>query len=209
MNRSLVSRLITKLAAVPAIFDVLRWILEGGYRGHRRIITHELLPVDGRILDIGCGTGIYARDFPPERYTGIDLSATYTAACLKKYPNHTFLTMDAQRLTFDDATFSAAFISGVLHHLTDEDGVAVIREAVRVIRPGGLLVVWEDVPAPWWNPVGHVIHALDMGRHIRRTEGYMALLKRAVNVEKTSRMRSGFMDYAVFVCRSAKGKQSP
>jgi SAM-dependent methyltransferase len=192
--------LVRRLAAVPRLFDALRWMLEGGYRGHHSVIRSHLSDT-GRTLDLGCGTGIYARFFPPGSYVGADLNPAYIAAAQAKFPGHQFLVQDATRTSFADGEFDACMISGVLHHLDDSQADQLLGEAARVVRPGGTLVVWEDIPAPWWNLLGHVIHHLDLGSHIRTPAGYRGLLERRFTIQDTCAMRSGAMDYQVFVGR--------
>ncbi len=191
--------LIRYLARRPQVFDWLRFVLEGGYVGHSKIIRRELSRESWRVLDVGCGTGIYASHFPPAEYHGIDISPEYIAAAARKFPHHQFSVMDATAMTFGDHTFESAFISGVLHHLNDEQAVAVLQNVCRVIRPGGKLVIWEDIPAPAWNLVGHIIHRLDLGSHIRQPDGYRKLIETVSPVHTHQTMRSGFMDYGIFV----------
>jgi ubiquinone/menaquinone biosynthesis C-methylase UbiE len=190
--------LVRWLARVPRLFDALRWILEGGYRGHHRVIATHLTNV-GRTLDLGCGTGIYARFFPPQSYVGADIDPDYIAAAQSKFPNHRFLVQDATQTSFQDGEFDACMISGVLHHLDDELATQMVKEAARVVRPDGAIIIWEDIPAPRWNLIGHVIHRLDLGSHIRTPAGYRALLERHLAIRESTTMRSGAMDYQVFV----------
>jgi ubiquinone/menaquinone biosynthesis C-methylase UbiE len=190
--------LVRWLAGVPSLFDALRWILEGGYRGHHRVIRSQLKN-SGRTLDLGCGTGIYARFFPSRAYVGADINRDYIKAAQSKYPDHRFVVQDATRTPFLDGEFDACMISGVLHHLDDELAGRLIGEAARVVRPGGTIVVWEDIPAPWWNLLGHVIHRLDLGNHIRTPAGYRCLLEHHLILQNSTSMRSGAMDYQVFV----------
>jgi SAM-dependent methyltransferase len=192
------SALVRRLAGVPRLFDALRWILEGGYRGHHGVIGAHLENV-GRTLDLGCGTGIYAGFFPSDTYVGADLNPDYISAAQSKFPDHRFVVQDATRTSFRDDEFDACMISGVLHHLDDDLAVQMVNEAARVVRPGGVIVVWEDIPSPWWNLVGHVIHRLDLGSHIRASEGYRALLEPCLEIQQSAPMRSGAMDYQVFV----------
>lgn len=192
---------IARLSRVPWAFDALRYVLEGGYRAHRRLIAEFVKSSPGRTLDCGCGTGIYAREFPKESYVGIDLSPEYIARARDCYPGYDFRVMDATRMDFPDESFDAAIISGVLHHLGEESAHRVLVELSRVLKPGGNLLVWEDVPAKRsWNIVGHVVHRLDVGAHIRESEGYQALLAPHFRVERTSGFCSGFMDYGAFHC---------
>jgi len=192
------SSLVRSLAGVPRLFDALRWMLEGGYRGHHGVIDRHLTSV-GRVLDLGCGTGIYASFFPPDSYVGADLNPAYIAAAAAKFPGHRFVVQDGTRTSFEDSEFDACMISGVLHHLDESQATQLLEEAARVVRPGGRVVVWEDIPASWWNALGHVIHRLDLGNHIRSPEGYRELLKPRFTIIESERMRSGAMDYQVFV----------
>lgn len=198
---------IRGLASAPRLFDALRWVLEGGYRGHHRVIREHLAHA-GRTLDLGCGTGIYARFFAPAQYLGIDISPAYVAAARSKYPDHRFEVHDASSTRFADSMFDACMISGVLHHLDDDMASRVLQEASRVVRPGGLLVIWEDIPAAWWNVVGHVIHRLDLGNYIRRPVEYRARIERHLDVVQSSAMRSGAMDYQVFVARPRRDRET-
>lgn len=196
-------RFVNFLASRPALFDMLRSFLEGGFRGHHQLLALELPSSVRSVLDIGCGTGIYAAHFDAARYQGIDISQDYVLAASDKFPSHSFQVMDARHMSFPDEQFDAAFISGVLHHLSDQDAIAVLQEAARVLRPGGRLLIWEDIPAAWWNPVGHIVHALDLGSHIRLPAQYRTLIEQAARVDQFRTMRSGFMDYGVFVCQAA------
>lgn len=190
--------LVRRMADVPRLFDALRWILEGGYRGHRGVIQKHLTGA-GRTLDLGCGTGIYAGFFPPDAYVGADINSAYIQAAQSRFPAHRFVVQDATVPSFNDAEFDACMISGVLHHLDDQEAGRLLQLAARAVRPSGKIVVWEDIPASRWNLVGNVIHSLDLGRHIRTPEGYRTLLEQHLAIAHSSAMRSGAMDYQVFV----------
>ena len=195
------SSFVRHLAGIPRLFDALRWTLEGGYAGHHRLIRDHLTNV-GRIIDLGCGTGIYARFFTPETYVGIDINPEYIAAARVKFPQHPFHVQDALSSPFSAGEFDAGMISGVLHHLNDDDADRALREIARLVRPGGRVVIWEDIPARRrWNLIGHLIHRLDLGAHIRTPAEYQALISRHLDIAEAWPMRSGAMDYQVFVGR--------
>jgi ubiquinone/menaquinone biosynthesis C-methylase UbiE len=107
----------------------------------------------GRLLDLGCGTGFVidlARDLF-DRIDGVDV----TQAMLDRVDTsggHVVLhRQPCESLSFDDATFDAATAYSFLDHL--EDYSLVLREAFRVLRPGGVLYAdllpnrrfWESI----------------------------------------------------------------
>jgi SAM-dependent methyltransferase len=96
----------------------------------RRLIDEDLLPV----LDVGCGEGELARHLPPGAWTGVDSSS----AMLASAPEPT-VRADAGELPFDDESFGSVTLLYVLYHL--EEPLAALREARRVLRPGGLIAV--------------------------------------------------------------------
>jgi SAM-dependent methyltransferase len=186
------------LASQPRIFDALRWLLEGGYWGHYDVIRRHLVG-NGRVLDLGCGTGQYAHCFDSRQYVGVDIDPAYISAAREKHPQHRFEVHDGRSLPFADGEFDACMISGVLHHLDDAAADCVLGQAQRVIRSGGRIVIWEDIPAPWWNVVGQIIHRLDLGAYIRSPAEYRRLIERHFGVDDSKPFRSGAMDYQVFV----------
>jgi len=98
----------------------------------------------GRILDAGCGDGRLTRlvreSFPD--VTGIDLS---TSLLLRGPPGVKRACGDVQRLPFTDGAFSLVLCNYTLHHLYSPD--RFVREAYRVLAPGGLLFVDHEMKA--------------------------------------------------------------
>ncbi len=192
---------VRRLAASPRLFDLLRWVLEGGYVKHRRLIRRSIGSQNQSVLDCGCGTGIYANCFAPEVYTGIDISQGYIKRCKQRCPRHQFHVMDATKLEFPDGSFSSAMISGVLHHLDDSQAHQVCKEVRRVLKPGGQLLIWEDIPTlSRWNWVGSVIHRLDLGEHIRLPHRYEEILAEHFTIQSRELLSSGVMDYLALIC---------
>lgn len=197
----MIRRAVQAMSAVPAVFDFLRWILEGGFRGHESVFQNELRDDSGTTLDLGCGTGQWSGRFAASEYVGVDIVPDYLSAARGKHPEHTFLLADGRSLPLKTESIKRVLISGVLHHLDDLTAADVLAECVRVLAPTGTLVVWEDIPtSPWTNPVGHLAHRLDNGDFIRPPDEYRRLLSADCHVASERTFRSGFMDYAVFVC---------
>lgn len=103
----------------------------------------ELSPQD-HVLDIGCGNGraVYFRRSRCGQMVGIDAGAHFAPEALATVD----LTRgDIRRLPFASGSFDKAYSLDVLEHLS-EDGVrAMLREARRVLRPGGLLFIYSHV----------------------------------------------------------------
>jgi SAM-dependent methyltransferase len=124
--------------------------LDAGMGRLERIRTQELLerwlpPAPAVVLDVGGGPGNYA----------VPLAAAgYAVHLLDPVPLHAEQAVrsgdrlasvsraDARAVPFGDATVDAVLLMGPLYHLVDRtDRLAALREAGRVVRPGGVVVV--------------------------------------------------------------------
>jgi ubiquinone/menaquinone biosynthesis C-methylase UbiE len=105
-----------------------------------------------RVLDMGCGTGLAARaiargaDFAGA-VTGIDLSP-YLVEAAKRLAHEEglaehleFRPGDVHRLDFADATFDALVAHTLFSHV--EDPLSVLKEAARVVKPGGMIGIFD------------------------------------------------------------------
>ncbi|MCC6511958.1 MAG: class I SAM-dependent methyltransferase [Pirellulaceae bacterium] len=191
-----------RLADVPWMFDGLRWMLEGGFRQHRQLLARHFSTPPARVLDCGCGTGIFAPCFSQPSYLGIDLSPAYIARARARYAGYRFQEMDASRMQLASQSFDAVIVSGVLHHMDRSLAQQVLSEIQRVLRPEGTLLMWEDVPTRGRiNWLGHLVHQLDVGDHIRPAGEYLSLLAPCFQVESVEPMLSGCMDYVAIKAR--------
>lgn len=100
-----------------------------------------------RIIDIGCGTGALARQLSAAGadVTGIDPEPSAIRAASDAVPEGRFLVGVAEALPFDDATIDAAMMVNSLHHVPMESMRGAIREAMRVLMDGGVLVIAEPL----------------------------------------------------------------
>jgi arsenite methyltransferase len=99
-------------------------------------------------VDVGCGTGPVARRMaarsPEMRVLGVEPSPELLAHARRLAEgigNLTFETADGAALPLDDATVDAVVYHTVLCHVTDP--AKLLNEAMRVLRPGGTLVVGD------------------------------------------------------------------
>lgn len=101
-----------------------------------------------RVLDLGCGNGRLSELFRDKNieYIGVDNSEKLIEIAKAKYPEAKFQVASALNLPFPDDYFDKIFSIAVLHHIpSDELRQEFIKEAKRVLKPGGILIitVWD------------------------------------------------------------------
>lgn len=124
------------------------WIAWARAEGHdsyhrfHRDVFFDLLPPPGRAtLDLGCGEGRVAADLARVGHAvvGVDRSPSMVAAARAAHPAIRFEEADAAALPFADESFDCVVAFMSLHDMDDLDGA--VREAARVLEPGGRLCV--------------------------------------------------------------------
>ena len=108
-----------------------------------------LAPTNGElILDAGCGTGRNLKRLllPGSNPVGIDFSLGMLSVARREHPDASLAIADLQEpLPFTDASFDAVLCALIGEHLGDLLGV--LREFLRVLKPGGRLVFSVYHPA--------------------------------------------------------------
>lgn len=103
-----------------------------------------------RILDFGCGIGAsiphLQRSFPAASITGVDVSGRSIELAREAHPAVRFELIEGARIPLADDTVDLAFAACVYHHLDPRERGAWTAELRRVLRPGGLLFVFEHNP---------------------------------------------------------------
>jgi SAM-dependent methyltransferase len=131
----------------------------------RGLVLHALpalLDPAWTIGDLGCGTGQASAAVAPfvAKVVAVDRSGEMLQAArrrLKPYPSVDVRRGDLEALPIDDGELDAAFAMLVLHHAADPS--AVLREAARVLRVGGRLVICDMLPhdrEEYKKQMGHV-----------------------------------------------------
>lgn len=113
-------------------------------------ITAIVSPEGKRVLDIGCGGGVYSRAFAElgaAREIGVDFSAAMlesARALCADLPQVTFQQGDALATGLPDASADLVYERALLHHLGDLPACAA--EAYRLLTPGGLYLAQDRTP---------------------------------------------------------------
>lgn len=101
-----------------------------------------------KVLDIGCGQGNTTRCLADELDAAVCVGLDYDADLIdyaetrpENPANVRFQQGDATQLPFEDASFDVVFCRYLLIHMADP--LRVVREMMRVLRPGGLAVAYE------------------------------------------------------------------
>jgi SAM-dependent methyltransferase len=119
----------------------------------------------GRVLDLGCGDGLFAHLAAMRNVSVVGLDPEERAieqarerTARQAYPGAppAFARGPGDAIPFDDGTFDLVFALDVIEHLRNP--VAVLREAIRVLAPCGRLLL--TTPAwqlgSWSDPIYHV-----------------------------------------------------
>lgn len=155
------------------------YFLEGTYwwfQGRLRIIKSVLgayLPIKprrGRVLDVGCGTGLMLDEFKSWSPVGLDFSGAALKYCRQRGLSQ-ILRGDVTNLPIASDSIDLILALDLMEHVDRHD--LMIREFHRVLKPGGCLMATVPAHPTLWSDHDIALH------HFRRyTRGSLrALLK--------------------------------
>jgi ubiquinone/menaquinone biosynthesis C-methylase UbiE len=156
--------------AKPRFFDIwsgfydAAWVQRLYYRPvHDAVLAALRAPAHGRILDVGCGTGLLSRRLERSRSGSRVIGCDFSAGMLQHAAAHpskvAWVQGDATRLPFQDATFDAIVSTEAFHWFPDQP--RALAEFHRVLVPGGrLLVALIHVPLDLFTRAAHAGSAL-------------------------------------------------
>lgn len=105
----------------------------------------RIIPRGSAVLDVGCGNGFIAHHLSAMLATsviGIDVRNRSEAAI-------DYRQYDGSVFPLPDNSVDVVLLCYVLHHA--QDVAAVLGETRRVLRQGGVALVYEDIPVTWWD----------------------------------------------------------
>jgi SAM-dependent methyltransferase len=152
--------------AIADSYDRLRPVDDRWWEVFNRLVAAGDLE-GRRTLDVGCGTGAFAAALAERggKVWGVDRSPEMLAEAHAKHTPARFKEAAAEALPFKDGWFERVVMRLSLHHL---DRPRALREAIRVLVPGGRLVVGTFDPhqfaGHWLNPFFPSIARIDAAR---------------------------------------------
>ena len=140
-----------------------------------------------RVLEIGCSAGNISSvfcQFPDIKFTGIDIdpgAIDLAKRRFRKYPNFNFSVTSIEELSLQGKEFDYVLFAGILHHVSDDDGLRLLGDAVKCTARGGQLVVCE--PEALKASDGWFLHffysKFEQGKFLRFREDLIELVERS------------------------------
>lgn len=123
-----------------------------GYNPHENYnqvleFVAEMFARDAKVLDIGIGTGNLAQQLLKQGcdVLGIDQSREMLRIAREKLPQVSLLEANMLALPMANESVQGVASTYVLHHLEDQDKKLALQEMFRVLKPGGLLVLGDNM----------------------------------------------------------------
>lgn len=100
------------------------------------------------LLDVGCGMGLLHQHLVgvTTRIVGVDVSADALETARKSNPLFDYKRYEGETLPFEADRFDIVLAVTVMHHVPVDRWPIFVKEAFRVLKPGGALVVIEHNP---------------------------------------------------------------
>ncbi len=114
-------------------------------------IVSRLPPVEGDVLELCSGSGMFTRRMPEtfESYTCLDLSARLLTRLKVRRPTVNTGVGNAEELTFKDEAFDRILMFAGLHHIPRRD--LLVRACFQKLRTGGFFVCFEPNKNCWYR----------------------------------------------------------
>jgi 2-polyprenyl-3-methyl-5-hydroxy-6-metoxy-1,4-benzoquinol methylase len=173
------SNIVRALPPVERAYSIVRFSI---LRPKLLSVMDLLLTDEGRILDVGCGFGLFAAYFGQmhrrRTIVGVDPNArrielARAVAGRLGMNQHSFVVGDVRDAPLE-GPFDAAYVLDVMHHLPQKDQRRVLERLRSLLVPGGMLLVKDITTEPragllftelldrmmvgWWEPLAYRHH---------------------------------------------------
>lgn len=119
------------------------WVWSEFSWGHKGIEQFSKLVREGKILDLGCGSGFQAKVLSEFGFevTGIDFSDGMIKESRKRVPEAKFLVMDILKLKFPKAYFDGIYARASLLHIKKKDIGETLKKLNDILKKGGIIYI--------------------------------------------------------------------
>ena len=169
--------------------------LLGSAAVHRALIAQADVRSGQRVLDIGCGTGTLAVMLKTARpnvdVVGLDPDALALERATRKarraHVDVEFVCGFADAIPYAEGSFDRVLSSLMLHHLTDDEKAATLRDVNRVLRPGGSfhLLDFTTEPAHRRGLIARVLHREGHRLHGQSSEQVLQMMSDSGLIDAT------------------------
>jgi len=170
---------IRSILKAPIIYKTWQSVL--GATRKRNIQRDDYIrPFKGmKIFDIGCGPADILHHLQDVEYLGADLSEAYIGKAKDKYGDKgEFFVGSADALPPQDEKFDLVMALGLLHHLEDEQCIALFETAKKQLGSKGRMITFDGVYTEKQSSVARFFLNRDRGQNVRYADGYASLAKK-------------------------------
>jgi len=130
------------LEQIPWLYDAMMMLMPRVDRWRRELAAG----VNGRVLEVGCGTGLMLRHYPARtQLAALDPAPDSLTKARSRFPDIPLVNGTAEKLPFQDASFD--YVVSSLVFCSVDHPLAGLNEIRRVLKPDGALLMLEHVQA--------------------------------------------------------------
>lgn len=119
----------------------------------RKNYIYEVFLKDKKVIDLGCGEGELV-SLDPKNIIGVDINKSVLERLKMKGLQVIESSIDS--IPVPDSVFDVVLCNNIIEHLTVDQAYAMLKEAQRILRPGGEIIIITPTPRTVWNTFGHV-----------------------------------------------------
>lgn len=114
---------------------------------------YEVFLKNKKVVDFGCGEGeIVSLD--PVNFTGVDMNKSALKRLREKGLN--IIEASIENVPVPEASFDVVLCNNIIEHLTVDQAYNMLKEAQRILKPQGEIIIITPTPKTVWNTFGHV-----------------------------------------------------
>lgn len=172
---------LRSILSYSSIYDLFQWIM-GAKRGRTIFSSQYIKAREGDyVLDIGCGTAEIRLFLPNVEYFGFDPNAHYIEAAKNRlreaHKTGTLLHANLGEAALTELPkFDIVLVSGVLHHLSDDQAIQLAKLAKTALKEGGRLITIDPCFIEGQSPIARYLVSHDRGQHVRDVQSYQTLM---------------------------------